>query len=69
MIIIVVETLMGDLRHTEKVVLVNSFPRQLTAQVLPPSYAPGVGTPGSSTFALVLGRAGKGVKNSQWDIP
>lgn len=35
---------MGNVRHTEKVVLVNSLPQQLTARVLPPSYAPDLGT-------------------------
>lgn len=39
-IIIVVETLMKDLRHTEKKVLVSPVSQQLSTQVLPPTSHP-----------------------------
>lgn len=60
MSIVVVEALMKDLRHTVKVILVNSFLRQLTIQVLPPSLHPLLLEP-TYTPAVVLGRAEKSV--------
>lgn len=53
--IIVVETLMKDLRHTEKVVLVTSFLQLLSTQALPPTSCPLLLEP-SYIFAVVLGR-------------
>lgn len=66
MVIVVVEDLMKDLRHTVKVVLMNSFLWQPTTQVLPPSLHPLLLEP-TCTPAVVLGRAEKSVKKkNQW---
>lgn len=64
MVIVVVEDLMKDLRHTVKVVLMNSFLWQPTTQVLPPSLHPLLLEP-TCTPAVVLGRAEKSVKKKK----